>query len=481
MDPSKDYADIARGIEGFLNLQPLLNSIQEILNDYFPAAYLIAFVLLVVGTMREFLFPETRRFMQNLLRAVLLVAAISFLPSFMNWCDQAFKALAELPAAQIIAFGDSRYAIKAGGDGSNVTTIEQVLESKIAISNVGTAGSATNGSSTKGAPQLSGNPLDIGKNVETVWNYIVGRGVNLVWQILFAIYLLCLLLCKFIIVLMQFLQKVTIMGFKLYAPIGVAEYAHHSLKSKSTAFFLTFAGVMTWPVGWSIVNAVTLGVLKSVPGPQDQNFATLIVAIVLAIPVLLWVVIGHVVAPVYMQKVVMRGGGVVQGFVGTMYSAVGAGSMAAYAAVSRDLAEGLRNNRQVREDGRGTKVSRAPFQGKGFEGFDLAEEHLCWSEAGEKRGKHSRSAGQASGGREASAGRLPDVGAGVLDAGAGLMGRLGTAARFVGHAIAEGGGDRAGLDYRALATFAPRTANLGSSTYRPNRSSLQARKYLSEE
>src|SRR6516225_3544669 len=93
MDPSKDYADIARGIEGFLNLQPLLNSIQDILNDYFPAAYLIAFVLLVVGTMREFLFPETRRFMQNLLRAVLLVATISFLPSFMNWCDQAFKAL----------------------------------------------------------------------------------------------------------------------------------------------------------------------------------------------------------------------------------------------------------------------------------------------------------------------------------------------------------------------------------------------------
>jgi hypothetical protein len=162
---------------------------------------------------------------------------------------------------------------------------------------------------------------------------------------------------------MQFLQKVIIMGFKLYAPIGVAEYAHHSLRSKSTAFFLTFAGVMTWPVGWSIINAVTLGVLKSIPGPQDQNFATLIVAIVLAIPVLLWVVIGHVVAPVYMQKVVMRGGGVIQGFVGTMYSAVGAGSMAAYAAVPRGLADGLRNSRQVREDGRGIKVPEhhSPF------------------------------------------------------------------------------------------------------------------------
>ena len=481
MDPSKDYADIARGIDGFLNLQPLLNSIQDILNDYFPAAYLIAFVLLVVGTMHEFLFPETRRFMHNLLRAVLLVAAISFLPSFMNWCDQAFKALAELPGAQTIAFGDSRYAIKAGGEGSNVTAIEQVLESKIAVSNTPTAGALSSGSSAKGAPQLSGNPLEIGKNLETVWNYIVGRGVNLVWQILFAIYLLCLLLCKFIIILMQFLQKVTIMGFKLYAPIGVAEYAHHSLKSKSTAFFLTFAGVMTWPVGWSIVNAVTLGVLKSIPGPQDQNFATLIVAIVLAIPVLLWVVIGHVVAPVYVQKVVMRGGGVIQGFVGTMFSAVGAGSMAAYAALPRGLADGLRNSRQVREDGRGTKAPRTPFQSRGFEGFDLAVDNLFGSEASGKRGKHSTHAGKASGGRQASAGRLADVGAGVLDAGAGLMGRMGSAARFVGHAIAEGGNDGASLDYRALATFAPLSANSGTSTYRANRSSLQARKYLPEE
>src|SRR5215471_13498756 len=112
MDPSKDYADIARGIEGFLNLQPLLNSIQSILNEYMPAAYMIAFVLLVVGTMREFLFPETRRFMQNLLRAVLLVAAIGFLPSFMDWCDQEFRALADLPGTRAISFGDSHYAIK---------------------------------------------------------------------------------------------------------------------------------------------------------------------------------------------------------------------------------------------------------------------------------------------------------------------------------------------------------------------------------
>ena len=111
----------------------------------------------------------------------------------------------------------------------------------------------------------------------------------------------------------------------------------------------------------------------------------------------------------------------------------------------------------------------------------MVADNLFGSGAGEKREKHSAHAGKASGGRQSSAGRLADVGTGALDAGAGLMGRMGSAARFIGHAIAEGGGDGAGLDYRALATFAPLTANSGSSTYRINRSSLQARKYLSDE
>jgi len=480
MDLAKHYVDLAQGLDGFLNLEPLLSSIQSILNDYLPAVYLIAFVLLVVATMREFLFPETRRCMQNLLRALLLVAAIGFLPSFIDWCDQGFKALADLPATQTISFGDSSYAIKST-NGSTLTAIEQVLQSKIAVSKTGEAAYAGNGASAPGSPQFSLNPLDLGKNVETVWKYVISRGVNLVWQILFAIYLLCLLLCKVIIVLMQFLQKVTVIGFKLYAPIGVAEYAHHSLKSKSTAFFLTFVGIMSWPVGWSVVNAVTLGVLKSIPAPQDQNFATLIIAIVLAIPVLLWVVIGHVLAPIYMQKIVMRGGGVVQGFAGTIFSTVGAGSMAAYSSVSSGWANGLRNGRQRSEDGHNSKDLRESSRRKGFEPLPLASDIFSSDDCFETGRKRLAGASVASGGREAGAGRLSKLGAGALDAGTRLMSRMGSAARFIGHAAAEGCGDGAGLDYRALAAFAPQSANYRNLTNRTNRSSLQARKYLSDE
>src|SRR5271165_6272199 len=96
---SQIYTSATGALEGFFNLDPLVASIQEVLNSYQPAAYAIAFVLLTVGTMREFLYPETRRFIEALLRAVLLVAGISFAPNIISWCDQAVRALAELPAA----------------------------------------------------------------------------------------------------------------------------------------------------------------------------------------------------------------------------------------------------------------------------------------------------------------------------------------------------------------------------------------------
>jgi len=222
-------------------------------------------------------------------------------------------------------------------------------------------------------------------------------------------------------------------------------------------------------------------VLGSIPAPQDQNFATLIIAIVLAIPVLLWVVIGHVLAPIYMQKIVMRGGGVVQGFAGTIFSVVGAGSMAAYSSMSGGWANGMRNGRPPSEDGHYPKRSGESFRRKRFEQVPSASDIFSSGDCFESGRRRSTGASVASGGREAGAGRFSRLGAGALDAGTNLMSRMGSAARFIGHAAAEGCGDGAGLDYRALAAFAPQSGNFRNPTSGANRSSLRARKYILEE
>jgi hypothetical protein len=68
----------------------------------------------------------------------------------------------------------------------------------------------------------------------------------------------------------------------------------------------------------------------------------------------------------------------------------------------------------------------------------------------------------------------------MMGAGAAMMNRFGSVARFIGHAVVEGSGDGSGLEYRALTAFAPIGANTRSSTNQANRSSLQARRYLDE-
>jgi len=477
---SEAYTSLTGALDKFLNLEPLVNSIEGVLNNYRPAAYAIAFMLLVVGTMREFLYPETRRFFQAVLQAVLLVATISFGSNFIDWCDEAAQALAQLPAAQQVNFGNRSYSMKPG-EAPTVTQLEQVLQAKIEGTAFDKGNSASESGNTQNSPQFSGNPLDFGRDLGTAWSYIAGFTQNLVWEILFAIYLLCLLLCKVIIILMQFLQKVVVIGFKLYTPIAVAEYAHRSLKSKAIGFFLTFVGVLAWPVGWSLVNAVTFGVFKSLPAPQNQNFATLMIAIVLAVPVLLWVLIGHVMAPIFVQKVVIRGGASIQGFAGTIFSAVGASSMAIFSSGLAGSANGFRNIKQnlgqdvaeARSGGYSRNQSRGDFVREPFDGSGTTQADSN-AQSGAAFLPDRKEPDRAKRG-------LPSFGAGMMGAGAAMMNRFGSVARFIGHAVVEGSGDGSGLEYRALTAFAPIGANTRSSTNQTNRSSLQARRYLDEQ
>ena len=479
LSDSQTYTAATGALDGFLNLEPLVNSIQRVLNDYQPAAYAIAFVLLTVGTMREFFYPEARRFFEAILRAVLLVASISFATNFIDWLNQAAQALAELPSAEQVNLGGESYSIKPG-QAPAITQLEEVLQAKIKGSDFSKDGSGNGAVNVQKAPQFSSNPLDLGKDVGIAWSYIAGFAQNLAWEILFAIYLLCLLLCKVIIILMQFVQKVVVIGFKLYTPIALAEYAHRSLKSKALGFFLTFVGVLTWPVGWSLVNTVTLGIFKSLPAPQNQNFATLMIAIVLAIPVLLWVLIGHVLAPIFVQKAVIRGGAVIQAFAGTVFSAVGASSMALYGGGLAGSANWLAQMNQStgRDEPIGSPVEYAPDRQTGGPSFEaLGASTRDQTESGEPgrsrifRGKRE----QPPSGRESLG-----MGAGVLGAGAAMVNRFGSVARFIGHAVVEGSGDGSGLEYRALAAFGPSGTNSRMSTQLANRSSLQARRYIDE-
>jgi hypothetical protein len=236
--------------------------------------------------------------------------------------------------------------------------------------------------------------------------------------------------------------------------------------------------VLIWPVGWSLVNAVTMGILKSVPAPGGQNFVTLLIAIVAAIPVFLWILIGYVVAPIYVQKVVTRGGAAIQGFVGTMISTVGqssaaavAGALGAPAAVlSVGRGNGGRGGQKTRSEGSspGSERMFAESGGGTVSGFGDSSE--SYAAPGERRHGVGGVFGIGAGVIGAGAAMAKPVAA-VMAAGGPVARRFGSAAQFIGHAAAEGAGETSGMESRAI-----RLIDDGSR--RANRSSLRARGYV---
>ena len=397
------------------------------------------------------------------MRAVLLVASISFAPNFIDWCDQAAQALAELPAAEQVNFGDLSYSIKPG-QAPTITQLEQVLQAKIKGSDFNKGGSGNDAANTQNAPQFSSNPLDFGKDVGIAWSYIAGFTQNLAWEILFAIYLLCLLLCKVIIILMQFVQKVVVIGFKLYTPIAVAEYAHRSLKSKARWLFSDFRR-----------SADLAGGMESGEHGDPRHFQE----------------------PSSAAEPEFRDTHDCHCSCGTgpslgsdwpcdgtdLCSESGHSRRSGHSRICRNCflrrrsefhgdlqrrtggsASWLGNMKQStgRDEPDARPVDYAPNRKPGE--FFVEPLGASAEEQGESGAQSRVRNFRGAKGQEQAARGLSGIGAGMMGAGAAMMNRFGSVARFIGHAVVEGSGDGSGLEYRALAAFGPSGSNSRTST-----------------
>ncbi|MBV9391492.1 MAG: hypothetical protein JOY96_06320, partial [Verrucomicrobia bacterium] len=288
---------------------------------------------------------------------------------------------------------------------------------------------------------------------------------NIVWQILFGIYLIVLLLCKAVMILMEFIQKVISVLFGLYAPIAFAEYSIQSFKSKARSFFLTYVGIFCWPIGWGFVNAVTLALLGTVPPPQNQSIATIIIAIVAMVPVVLWVAIGYVLAPTYAQKIVVHGGAAIQGFVGAMIADVGGQSAMFASAGMRHAADFMRKpcEREVGD-------SSSAFNTGGFDpNWGAPSDNVPLADARKDPNQLQGSGkSQANGSRN----RFSSGVANTIDFSAGIIGRSGDFARLLGDSIASAAGSSNSSERQTSRAFSP------PGSYKQNSSSQRARSYL---
>jgi hypothetical protein len=299
--PSNLLSGVTSFLSGLLKIIPGINSVAGQVAPFFIC---VAFVLLVFGSMRGFLQNDTRHFFGNLVRVVILIALIGNRQTVENAIESAVNAFCNVQV-------NSGFSTSSNNTGRlDLSGLFSTIAQKVP---------GINGSQNAGSQNVF---QQIMSSINTLTHPLC--------LIMYGIYVLALLLCEFIAAGMNVLQQCIIIFLNLYVPIGFAEFSIPNLRGQAETFFKAYIGVQCWPVGWVLANIVTINLVQGIVPPNPEDAGALVLAIILCVPLILWMVIGYVLAPFYVQKVVMRGGAELQAFAGAMISAVGWTSGAVY-------------------------------------------------------------------------------------------------------------------------------------------------------
>jgi len=316
-------------------LTAIVTGMQNVANQIEPIFLCVAFVLLVFGTMRGFMQNDLRHFFGNLVRVIILVALIGNWTLVTGIVSNAVNAICSLQISANFGALTNNQTMTTSAR-MDIGQLTQLLQAKAAGSATTPGqGQTTSPANSQAQSQFlnSFNPVNqVQQAGQALWQNALSSMTHALCAVLYTIFLLALLLCELIVVLMEVLQNCILVFLGLYVPIGFAEFLIPGLRGQAEAFFKTYIGVQCWPIGWVFVNVVTIALCQNLIAPNQENLGQLLIAILWCVPVLLWVVIGHVLAPFYTQKIVTRGGAELQGFVGAMISAVGGSTGSVYGA-----------------------------------------------------------------------------------------------------------------------------------------------------
>jgi len=319
-------------------LTAIVTGMQKVADQIEPIFLCVAFVLLVFGTMRGFMQNDLRHFFGNLVRVVILVSLIGNWTLVTGIVSNAVNAACGLQISANFGVLTNSQTMTTSAR-MDIGQLTQILGSKASGSITAIVQGQTTqpaSSQAQSANRLQQflnwfNPVgQVQQAGQAALQGALSTATHALCAVLYTVFLLALLLCELIVVLMEVLQNCILVFLGLYVPIGFAEFSIPSLRGQAEGFFKTYIGVQCWPIGWVFVNVITIALCKNLIAPNQENLGQLLIAILWCVPVLLWVVIGHILAPFYTQKIVVRGGAELQGFVGAMISAVGGATGSVY-------------------------------------------------------------------------------------------------------------------------------------------------------
>jgi hypothetical protein len=293
-----------------VRLDDVIAAMGDLETQIHGCAVAIGFVFLVLGTMQGFFSGLPHKFFYQIVRSLILVTLICGWNSVDNTIGSAVQSFRNYPV-RITLKGSSQ---SIGPGPLDVSSLELMISEKLgqAVSEV-----------TSSQSQKTVNVPLLGNAINEVLTAI-HRATHLVDLVLYGIFLFLVVLCQLIIRLMEFLQQAILVLFRFYVPIGLSFHSSPSLNSLGHGFFKHYFGVQCWPVGWAFVNLVTFALVSQLSAPNPDDIGSLLLAIAAFIPIMLWVLLGHLIGPFYAQKIITHGGQALQGMLGGILAASGA-------------------------------------------------------------------------------------------------------------------------------------------------------------
>lgn len=132
----------------------------------------------------------------------------------------------------------------------------------------------------------------------------------------------------------------------IFLPAMIAMMGVGNLRSIGTRYVMSIVGLLSWPMGWGLVNTGTEAMLASVVNTikaapaSDWEITTYLWAIAIVSIIPLWMIFGYAFVPFVIQRMVTSGANAASGLIGQSASAgIGVGAAVATGGVS--LAAGM--------------------------------------------------------------------------------------------------------------------------------------------
>lgn len=292
---------------GFLDPQGILTSVGGLADQIESVSYLIAFVLLVTGALDGFLKPvQLIRFLQHLARLICLVTIIVAQTAIHNLLQQIVDGIADRTVSLTVQDYASAYKTVNVSARLDEAVLQAIIDSKV---------NPVDHPAADQSAQSGGWFAGLKKEVGDLFRLVSGR---LFHHVVFALVCTALRICALVVTLTDFLQKLILILLGIWYPIGIAQLSVSGLKSVGTHFISTYVGVHVWPIGMIFVNLVACGLLAGVTAVQPGQIVAMLIMLVYVFPILIWLLAGSFIAPIFAQKLVTHGGSALQAMTGAM-------------------------------------------------------------------------------------------------------------------------------------------------------------------